>query len=153
MRRPYPMAKHADLFEKLQSHPKYIWLEDPFRSEKVINFTTHWRSGAPMVSFCKPIVKCISSTSTFPEKLHSEVRSSFPLIINLFVDASMAKVSFPLSFITESDVLSPGNSFSTFETPYCKIGLGICYDIRFADLAQIYTRDFGCKLLVSNRPR
>jgi len=48
----------------------------------------------------------------------------------------------------ESDVLSPGNSFSTFETPYCKIGLGICYDIRFADLAQIYTRDFGCKLLV-----
>jgi len=48
----------------------------------------------------------------------------------------------------ESDVLSPGNDFSTVDTPYCKIGLGICYDIRFADLAQIYSRDFGCKLLV-----
>jgi len=48
----------------------------------------------------------------------------------------------------ESEVLSPGNAFSTFDTPYCKIGLGICYDIRFADLAQIYARDFGCKLLV-----
>lgn len=48
----------------------------------------------------------------------------------------------------ESEVLSPGNAFSTFDTPYCKVGLGICYDIRFADLAQIYARDFGCKLLV-----
>lgn len=23
-------------------------------------------------------------------------------------------------------------------TAYCKVGLGICYDIRFAELAQIY---------------
>jgi len=48
----------------------------------------------------------------------------------------------------ESEVLSPGNTFSTFDTPYCKVGLGICYDIRFADLAQVYAREFGCKLLV-----
>ena len=34
------------------------------------------------------------------------------------------------------------------ETPYCKIGLGICYDIRFPDLAQIYARKYGCELLV-----
>ncbi|NXS53195.1 NIT2 amidase, partial [Brachypteracias leptosomus] len=38
----------------------------------------------------------------------------------------------------ESETLSPGNSFSMFDTPYCKVGVGICYDIRFAEMAQIY---------------
>uniref|UniRef100_A0A8D0BH91 omega-amidase n=1 Tax=Salvator merianae TaxID=96440 RepID=A0A8D0BH91_SALMN len=47
----------------------------------------------------------------------------------------------------ESETLSPGDRFSMFDTPYCKIGLGICYDIRFAELAQIYTQK-GCQLLV-----
>ncbi|XP_074855562.1 omega-amidase NIT2 [Carettochelys insculpta] len=47
----------------------------------------------------------------------------------------------------ESETLSPGDSFSVFDTPYCKVGLGICYDMRFAELAQIYTQK-GCQLLV-----
>jgi len=47
----------------------------------------------------------------------------------------------------ESESLTPGDSFTTFDTPWCKVGLGICYDIRFAELAQIY-REEGCKLLV-----
>ncbi|XP_040279234.1 omega-amidase NIT2 [Bufo bufo] len=47
----------------------------------------------------------------------------------------------------ESETLSPGDSLSVFDTPFCKIGVGICYDIRFAELAQIYTKK-GCQLLV-----
>ncbi|KAH3787617.1 omega-amidase NIT2-like [Dreissena polymorpha] len=47
----------------------------------------------------------------------------------------------------ESETLSPGNNFTMFETPMCKIGIGICYDIRFAEMAQIYARN-GCKLLI-----
>ncbi|XP_049641569.1 omega-amidase NIT2, partial [Suncus etruscus] len=47
----------------------------------------------------------------------------------------------------ESKTLSPGDSFSTFDTPYCRVGLGICYDIRFAELAQIYAQR-DCQLLV-----
>ncbi|XP_064377130.1 omega-amidase NIT2 isoform X1 [Dromaius novaehollandiae] len=47
----------------------------------------------------------------------------------------------------ESETLSPGNSFSMFDTPYCKVGLGICYDIRFPELAQIYGQK-GCQLLI-----
>ena len=48
----------------------------------------------------------------------------------------------------ESDALSPGSNFTVIETPFCKIGVGICYDIRFPDLAQIYARNHGCQLLV-----
>uniref|UniRef100_A0A6Q2ZBS6 omega-amidase n=1 Tax=Esox lucius TaxID=8010 RepID=A0A6Q2ZBS6_ESOLU len=47
----------------------------------------------------------------------------------------------------ESETLSPGSSLSVFETPYCKVGVGICYDMRFAELAQLYTKK-GCQLLV-----
>lgn len=47
----------------------------------------------------------------------------------------------------ESSVLSAGNNFATFDTPYCKIGLGICYDLRFPELAQIYAKS-GCELIV-----
>ncbi|XP_031167712.2 omega-amidase NIT2 [Sander lucioperca] len=47
----------------------------------------------------------------------------------------------------ESETLSPGNSLSMFQTPFCKVGVGICYDMRFAELAQLYSRE-GCQLLV-----
>ncbi|WP_313529892.1 carbon-nitrogen hydrolase family protein [Anaerotignum sp.] len=37
----------------------------------------------------------------------------------------------------ESDVLSPGQDFTTFDTPWGKIGLMICYDIRFPEVARL----------------
>jgi omega-amidase len=48
----------------------------------------------------------------------------------------------------ESDALTAGKSFTSFTTPWTNIGIGICYDIRFADMAQIYARDDKCGLLV-----
>jgi omega-amidase len=48
----------------------------------------------------------------------------------------------------ESDVLSPGNKVTIFDIPeYGKIGLAICYDIRFPELAMVAARK-GCFLLV-----
>uniref|UniRef100_H2YHE9 omega-amidase n=1 Tax=Ciona savignyi TaxID=51511 RepID=H2YHE9_CIOSA len=47
----------------------------------------------------------------------------------------------------ESEVLKPGNRLLTFNLGRCKIGIGICYDIRFAELAQIYS-EAGCHLLI-----
>lgn len=41
----------------------------------------------------------------------------------------------------ESEVLSAGESIGVFElSPGVKVGLGICYDIRFAELSMILTR-------------
>lgn len=47
----------------------------------------------------------------------------------------------------ESDVLSPGNSLAILNVDNVKIGLGICYDIRFDELARIY-RNKGCHMLM-----
>jgi len=46
----------------------------------------------------------------------------------------------------ESETLTPGSSLTVVDTVYCKIGIGICYDMRFAELAQIYQKK-GCKLI------
>ena len=48
---------------------------------------------------------------------------------------------------TESEVLSPGNELTTFNIGPWKVGIGICYDIRFHELSTAYTRQ-GCQLLV-----
>jgi omega-amidase len=38
-------------------------------------------------------------------------------------------------YFRESDVLSAGDQVTLFETPWGRVGLGICFDIRFAELA------------------
>jgi len=47
----------------------------------------------------------------------------------------------------ESQTLSRGSRLTTFKTPFCNIGIGICYELRFAEMAQLY-REEGCSLLV-----
>ena len=40
-------------------------------------------------------------------------------------------------YFKESDTLTPGNEFNVFECDFGTVGLGICYDVRFPQLAQI----------------
>ncbi|GAB0091914.1 omega-amidase NIT2 [Sergentomyia squamirostris] len=47
----------------------------------------------------------------------------------------------------ESETLSPGNALTAIQIDEAKIGLGICYDMRFEELARIYRND-GCNFLV-----
>ena len=39
----------------------------------------------------------------------------------------------------ESDTLSPGNTVTVFDTPWGKMGLCICFDLRFEELARLMT--------------
>lgn len=40
-------------------------------------------------------------------------------------------------YFKESDTLTPGDKFSVCETEFGKVGMGICYDVRFPQLAHI----------------
>ena len=47
----------------------------------------------------------------------------------------------------ESSVLSPGNNPVTFITPWGKIGLGICFDLRFNKLSNYY-KENDCNFII-----
>lgn len=48
----------------------------------------------------------------------------------------------------ESDTLSPGQTLSSFQTPWCNVGLGICYDVRFAEYAMLLVQKHQCKIIL-----
>eukprot|EP00980_Cylindrotheca_fusiformis_P005976 scaffold1278_cov191-Cylindrotheca_fusiformis.AAC.1 len=48
----------------------------------------------------------------------------------------------------ESETLSPGETVSHFSTPFGEIGVGICYDIRFAEYAMLLTEKHNCVVLI-----
>ena len=48
----------------------------------------------------------------------------------------------------ESQTLTQGESLTHFSTKWGEVGLGICYDIRFPEMARLYSVQFGCKLLI-----
>lgn len=47
----------------------------------------------------------------------------------------------------ESETLSAGNDFTTIVIDGHKIGIGICYDIRFEEMARLY-RNEGCEMII-----
>lgn len=62
--------------------------------------------------------------------------------VHLFDIDIKDKISFK-----ESDTLSPGNEITVFDCKYGKIGVAICYDIRFPDMFKIMALK-GAKLIV-----
>lgn len=53
----------------------------------------------------------------------------------------------PGAVFHESDTLSAGNKITTFDTEFGKIGLMVCFDIRFPELSRLMV-DRGAKMLV-----
>jgi len=51
-------------------------------------------------------------------------------------------------YFKESETLTPGDEITIVESDLCKIGVAICYDIRFAELLRIMTLE-GAELLVT----
>jgi len=47
----------------------------------------------------------------------------------------------------ESETLTGGTRLNSFDTEFARIGLGICYDVRFPELAMIAARR-GCHVLI-----
>jgi Predicted amidohydrolase len=47
----------------------------------------------------------------------------------------------------ESEYLQAGNQITVFDTEYCKVGVGICYDMRFPELGLLMAKK-GAKVIV-----
>ena len=47
----------------------------------------------------------------------------------------------------ESETLTQGENFTVVDTPACRMGIGICYDMRFPELAMVYAQR-GVRLIV-----
>jgi predicted amidohydrolase len=63
--------------------------------------------------------------------------------IHLFDIDIKDKISFK-----ESDILSCGSNSTVFNTEFCKIGVLICYDMRFPELAKKMVKE-GAKIIIS----
>lgn len=48
----------------------------------------------------------------------------------------------------ESDVLSPGDDITVVDTEFGKIGVAVCYDVRFARDFDIMTKELGAKAFI-----
>eukprot|EP00112_Aurelia_sp_Birch-Aquarium-sp1_P016653 Seg3796.2 transcript_id=Seg3796.2/GoldUCD/mRNA.D3Y31 product="Omega-amidase NIT2" protein_id=Seg3796.2/GoldUCD/D3Y31 len=69
-------------------------------------------------------------------------------IIGKYSKVHLADVALPgTAKFTESSVLTPGDKLTTFQAGPCKVGIGICYDLRFPELANSYEKQ-GCQLLL-----
>jgi omega-amidase len=67
--------------------------------------------------------------------------------VHLFDIDVPAKDDKPAIKFKESDVLSGGDDLTIVDLPWCRVGLGICYDVRFPEHA-LCLRQRGAKLLV-----
>ena len=47
----------------------------------------------------------------------------------------------------ESEIFCPGNKITVIDTDFCKIGIGICYDVRFPELGLLMSKK-GAKVLI-----
>jgi predicted amidohydrolase len=61
--------------------------------------------------------------------------AKFWLQVHLFDIDIPGKISFK-----ESETLSPGRRGTIVDTPHGMIAIGICYDLRFPELAQLYAK-------------
>jgi len=67
--------------------------------------------------------------------------------VHLFDISIPDKPGQPGKTFRESDTLTAGSGISTFDTPWCKVGVAICYDLRFPQLATLMRQE-GCEMLV-----
>lgn len=48
----------------------------------------------------------------------------------------------------ESDTLTRGSTFRVIDTPFCKVGVAICYDVRFPELARAFVMNKAALMVV-----
>ncbi|CAG9836046.1 unnamed protein product [Diabrotica balteata] len=137
-----------------------VALPECFNSPYGTNFFKQYASEVPKSSTCEMLSKAAKENSiylvggTFPEIEDNKYYNTCTVwnpegqLIAKFRKMHLFDIDIPgkITF-KESDILTGGNQLATFDMNCIKVGLGICYDLRFEELAKLY-RLQGCKLLI-----
>lgn len=139
---------------------KLITLPECFNSPYGTNFFEQYAETIPKGPTCEMLSKAAKEHSiylvggTFPEVENKRYYNTCTVwnpdgnLIAKFRKMHLFDIDIPgkITF-KESDILSAGNELVTFVMEGIKIGLGICYDLRFEELAKLYRLD-GCNMLI-----
>lgn len=139
---------------------KLVALPECFNSPYGTNFFGEYAEKIPDGPTCKMLSKAAKENKiflvggTFPEidQLHyyntCTVWDPDGELIARYRKMHLFDIDIPggITF-KESDILRAGNEMAFFKIDNVKIGLGICYDMRFEELAKLY-RLQGCELLI-----
>lgn len=68
-------------------------------------------------------------------------------IVGKYRKINLYKINIKEHSYCEADVLNAGDKPVIFDTEFGKVGLGICYDIRFGELAKYYQEN-DCKIII-----
>jgi len=147
--------------EAAQKGAQLVALPECFNSPYGVDFFPEYAEQIPSGESCAALSKCALDNKVYlvggsiPEKgeaakLYNTCTVWNPkgeLIarhrkVHLFDIDVPGKITFQ-----ESKTLSPGSELTTVKTDLCHLGIGICYDLRFAEMAQIY-RNRGCDLII-----
>ncbi|KAF2896614.1 hypothetical protein ILUMI_09557 [Ignelater luminosus] len=139
---------------------KLVALSECFNSPYGVKFFNEYAENIPDGPSCKMLSKAAKDNSiylvggTIPEREDSKLFNTCTVwnpdgeMIAKYRKMHLFDIDIPggITF-KESDALSAGNELVTFCIDDIKIGLGICYDLRFEELAKLY-RLQGCELLI-----
>lgn len=137
-----------------------ISLPECFNSPYGTNFFDQYAESVPNGHTCKMLSEAAKDNEiylvggTFPEikdnKFYNTCTVWNPLgeMIGKYSKMHLFDIDIPggITF-KESDILSAGNDLCMFDFHGTKIGIGICYDLRFEELAKLYRLN-ECKLII-----
>lgn len=151
------------IMENIKSNFNIVILPECFNSPYGIEYFKEYAEEL-IVSDNNPTIRTLQFISklipnvyliggSIPEKLNESYYNTTTVWLNgemicvyrkmhLFDVSINDKVTFK-----ESSVITPGPSPSFFDTPYGRIGLGICFDLRFNDLSNYYSKN-KCDMIV-----
>jgi len=81
--------------------------------------------------------------SQVSEKLSSfESKSRQCTVCVLLLQVHLFDIDIPGGIrFKESEILTAGKTLTVFNTDVCKVGIGICYDMRFDEMARLYRKE------------
>jgi len=110
-----------------------LGIKEPFGQGKIQSFLAHqaklhqiWLVGGTIPIACETPNKVRAACLVFNERGELAARYDKMHLFDVIVSATERH--------TESNTVEPGNQIVVVETPFGKLGLAVCYDVRFPEL-------------------